>query len=107
MGQALIVFVIEAVIEVMNMPIQCCRVGRSDPKIPKWIVKSTVDDNYWKGVIEEMFADGKYTSSRLKVVDAYTKATSRHLERNSSPHNAEAIRRAHTDWLTTIKSNTM
>ena len=102
MGQALIVFAMQTIMEVVHMSLQCSRAG-SDPKIPKWIVKSTVDDNYWKGVIEEMFTDGHYTSSRLKVVDAYTKATSRHLERNSCSHTAEAIRRAHMDWLTTIK----
>ena len=106
MGQALIVFAMQTAIEVVRMSIQRCRAG-SDPKIPKWIVKSTVDDNYWKGVINEMFTDGQYTSSRLKVVDAYTKATARYLEQNNHHSDAESVRRAHAEWLTTIKSNTM
>ncbi len=102
MGQALVAFIVQTGIELVQLGLECCR----EPQIPKRIVKSTVDLEFWNGVVDEMFNDGKYTPSRLRVLESYTTATCTHLKRTERYEIADDIRSAHDEWKRTIKHNT-
>ena len=101
MGQAMIVCAIQTIMEVIQLTCECFSI------IPRRIVKATVDVVFWKGVIDEMFSDGIYSPSRLKVVDVYTRDTCRYFERRGQKDTAIAIRRTHGEWLSTMKNKTI
>ena len=63
-----------------------------------------VDEQFWRGVIDEMFADGKYTSSRLKVVDLYTKSMCAYMDRIGREEVATHVKTAQEQWLEGIKA---
>ena len=102
---ALVSCIVYSTMELLHMIAECYNRTRTNIKIQPWIVKATVNEEYWSGVVEEMFSDGKYTSSRLMVVEAYTDAVCDHMEKHHQ--NYLGIRRVHHEWLNSIKSKTM
>ena len=105
---ALVTCFVQTAAELFDMIFQCCReIHKSNMTIPKQIVQATVNDEYWRGVVREMFSDGVLTSTRLMVVDKYTDAVCCYHDKNHRPDTSRAIRRAHHEWLETIKSKTI
>ena len=101
MGQALIVCAIQTICELVTMTSECIA---KRPKIPHRVIKATVDEFFWKGVIDEMFVDGRYTSTRLHVVDLYTKSTCDYLEQIERQETATRVRAAYEQWQDDIKT---
>ena len=108
---ALVTCFIQTAAELFDMIFQCCREinlkHKSNMKIPKHIVEATVNDEYWRGAVREMFSDGVFTSTRFMVVDKYTDEVCCYHKENHRPDTSRAIRRAHREWLETIKSKTI
>ena len=98
---ALVTCFIQTAAELFDMIFQCCR------EIPKHIVQATVNDEYWRGVVREMFTDGVFTFNRFMVVDKYTDAVCCYHDKNHRPDTSRPIRRAHHEWVETIKSKTI
>jgi hypothetical protein len=95
---ALVACIVQTTMELINRLCECFREGSRDAsinmiQIPSWTVKATTDAKYWKGTVEEMFSDDVYTSSRLRVVQAYTDAVCIHLDKHYRSDKSLAIRR--------------
>jgi len=100
MGQALIVCAIQTICELVSLMAECVAIR---PKIPQHTIRATVDESFWRGVINEMFADGHYSTTRLKVVDLYTKSTCDYLGKKGHQEIAGCVRAAHEQWRDEIK----
>lgn len=99
MGQTLIVLAVSTLAEIIQLVGECYQTIH----IPKHVVKATIDETFWRGVIHEMFKDDVYTPDRVKVVEKYTHSVCRHLQKHEKHDIADAIRFSHQEWLESIK----